>query len=182
MNRPHPLLSLGPSRLQQAQRPRLRGIAALRFVTLLLFAALLVAGCKPGSAVAEPPKTRFGTDICAECGMIVSEPRFAAGAAYEIEPGRFESLSFDDIGDLVFYVKEHQDRALGGAWVHDFYSEEWIDATTAHYVVTFDIHTPMGHGVAAFSDAAQAADLATSFGVEVLDWDYMRIEILLHNH
>ncbi len=37
-----------------------------------------------------------------------------------------------------------------GWWVHDYQSEEWIDATTAWYVVGEQIKSPMNHGMAAF--------------------------------
>ncbi|MGL4649784.1 MAG: nitrous oxide reductase accessory protein NosL [Caldilineaceae bacterium] len=148
-------------------------------LALLLFA---MAGCALGSATAAPAEIRYGEDLCADCGMIINEPRFAVSYAWEIEPNRYESVAFDDMGDLVNHLKANQERVLAGIWAHDFYSEEWIDAEAAFYVVSPDIRSPMGHGVAAFNSEAPAAELAASFGVAVLDWDHMRIEILSHDH
>jgi copper chaperone NosL len=100
----------------------------------------------------------------------------------EIEPGRFESLAFDDIGDLVGHLKRHQELKVAGLWVNDYWTEEWIDAETALYVVSPNIHTPMGHGVAAFSVESRARQMAEETGGEVMEWNRMRAEMLLHDH
>jgi copper chaperone NosL len=143
---------------------------------------LVLAGCAVGSATPAPPDIRYGEDVCADCNMIISDPRFAAGYAVEIEPGRFESLAFDDIGDMVSHLKNHQALKVAGLWVHDYWSDEWIDAETALYVVSSNIHSPMGHGVAAFAIESRAKQLAEEMDGNVYDWNRMRAEMLQHNH
>lgn len=143
---------------------------------------LLLAGCAVGSATPAPPEIRFGQDVCAACNMIISDPRFAAGYAVEVEPGRFQSLAFDDIGDMVSYLKDHQELKVVDLWVHDYWSEEWIDAETALYVVSPAIHSPMGHGVAAFAARNRAQQMADATAGAVFDWNRMRAEVLQHNH
>jgi copper chaperone NosL len=155
-------------------------------VTRLLWAGaisvMLFAGCQQGSATPAPPEIRYGQDVCADCNMIISDPRFASGYAYEIDKGRFKSLAFDDMGDLVSNLKSNPDRKVAGYWAHDFESEEWIDATTAWYVVSSQIKSPMGHGVAAYATREAAQVKANALGAEVLDWNRMRAEVLMHNH
>lgn len=154
----------------------------LATLPVVLLLALGMGGCAPGSAISEPPDIKYGEDVCADCNMIISDPRFASAYAWEIAPGRYESLAFDDMGDLVGHLKLHQDRTLSDVWAHDYGSEKWIDAEAAFYVVSSEIHSPMGHGIAAFATEEDAAALASKYGVKVLDWDHMRIEVLMHNH
>jgi copper chaperone NosL len=147
-----------------------------------LLLALLLAGCIQGEATPAPAEIHYGEDVCADCNMIISDPRFAASYAREVAPGRYESLAFDDIGDLVGHLRDHQEWTVAGVWAHDYESEEWIDAETAFYVVSPEIHSPMGHGVAAFGAEAVATAMAADLGVEVMDWNRMRAEMLMHDH
>lgn len=146
---------------------------------LLLF---LLAACAQGTATPTAPDIKYGQDVCADCNMIINEPRFAAAYAYEIEEGRYESLAFDDMGDLVNHLKKNQDKTIANIWAHDYESEEWIDGEAAFYVVSPEIRSPMGHGIAAFAAEEDATALAAELGVEILDWDHMRIEVLMHDH
>lgn len=162
---------------------RYEGTTLMRILTWsLLILVLALAACAPGSAIPVPPEIHYGEDICADCGMIISDPRFAAAYAHEIEPGRYESLMFDDMGDLVGNLKANQDRTVTDLWAHDYWSEEWLDAETAFYVVSTEIRSPMGHGIAAFAEEAKAQELAAELHVEVLDWNRMRAEVLMHDH
>jgi nitrous oxide reductase accessory protein NosL len=56
----------------------------------------------------------------------------------------------------------HRDRPAGTVqfYVHDYQAEAWLDATTATFVVSRSIKTPMAYGVAAVASAADAEALA----------------------
>lgn len=149
-------------------------------LAVLLLAVLLLAACAQGSAEIAPPEIRYGEDLCAHCNMIISEPRFAAGYARELAPGRYESLTFDDIGDMLEAAKAHTDHTVVAWYVHDYTSEEWIDATTAHYVVSKTIITPMGFGIAAHSSQEAAAAQAAEVQGEVLTWEELQAHDTAH--
>src|SRR5262245_12850464 len=104
-----------------------------RMLALLLATPALLAGCAQGVTQAAPPEIRYGQDLCAECGMIIGDPRLAAGLAHEVESGRYESLAFDDIGELLAYVAKHPELQIVGWYVHDYVSEEWLEAALAYY-------------------------------------------------
>ncbi|MCC6454998.1 MAG: nitrous oxide reductase accessory protein NosL [Caldilineaceae bacterium] len=140
----------------------------------LLLALLLVPGCAQGIAEISPPDIRYGEDTCAECNMIISDPRFAAAYAHEISAGRYEQLAFDDIGDMLIHAAKHPEHQVAGWYVHDYESEEWLDATSAHFVASDAIVTPMGHGLAAFATAEDAQALAAENGGEVLTWEMLQ--------
>lgn len=135
-----------------------------------LLLLLLAWGCAEGSSSIAPPAIRYGEDLCAECNMVISDPRFAAGYVYEVSEGRYRSLAFDDIGDLLVHMAKHPEHTIIAWYVHDYQSEEWLDATTAYYVVGEQIRTPMNHGIAAYATEAAAAAMAVSLAGEVMDW------------
>ncbi|MCU0271062.1 MAG: nitrous oxide reductase accessory protein NosL [Acidimicrobiales bacterium] len=142
--------------------------------TLVLSFALvvgLVAGCG-GETASGPPDIVYGRDVCAECGMIISEARYAA--AYR-QPGE-DALAFDDLVDMVTHGTRAGVLSQVDAWVHDYYSEEWINAGVAWYVDA-DIATPMGGGVVAFSSETDARAFADERGGRVLSWEELVAEV-----
>ncbi len=149
---------------------------------LFLIALVVLAACGGGPAAPEPAKIRFGETTCTECGMIISQAKYASSFAYEESEGRFKSLPFDDIGDMLTHMRQHPELIPAGVWVHDYASEEWIDAETAFFVQSGAIKSPMGHGIAAFADKTAAERLAAETAGQVLDWDHLRIEVAMAEH
>lgn len=132
---------------------------------LIVTLSALVGACA-GAAATGPPDIKYGRDVCVECSMVISEARFAA--AYRLDDGT-EKL-FDDIGGMLKHGNETGDVAHATAWVHDFQTEEWVQADVAFYVPTRSVATPMGHGVVAFADHARAMEFAIGVEGEVVDW------------
>lgn len=119
---------------------------------------LLLAACAP-KAVDGPPRARFGEDACARCGMIVSDPRFAAG--FTDEDG--EAVLFDDAGEALAALRPRPELAEK-LYVNDMEEPGWLPARQAHFVRAEGFATPMGSGVAAFRDPARAAAFAARHG------------------
>lgn len=141
----------------------------LKYAPFLLL-LLLLAACAPGEVTASPPEIRYGETICVECNMIISDVRFAAGYAHEVAPGRYESIPFDDIGDMLFYAAKHPEHNVTNWYVHDYDTEEWLDGVQAVYVFSHGLQTPMGQGVAAFATQEQADALLETLDGESFDW------------
>jgi nitrous oxide reductase accessory protein NosL len=140
-----------------------------RLLLFLLLLALLTA-CGGGQAEIEPPAIRYGETECTECRMIISDLRFAAGYTYKAQGGRYDSLPFDDIGDMLIHAGKYAEREIVAYWVHDYYSEEWIDAEQASFVFSQSLVTPMAQGTAAVASRDKAEQLAAEYPGEVLDW------------
>lgn len=134
-----------------------------------IFLTLAVAACgSPGADEVAPPDIQIGRDICIECGMIISEQKFAA--AYTLDDGT-EKL-FDDIGGLIKHQRKTGDVIdPERAWVFDMETVEWVDLASAYFVGTRDLVTPMGHGIGAFSDKGRAEAFAAEVDAEVIRWD-----------
>lgn len=118
---------------------------------LVLAAALLSAAC---AVRAEgPPEIVVDRTPCSHCGMLISEPLYAA--AYQA-PGAAARV-FDDIGCLRDAARGEQ--AALRIWVHDAADRRWMNGFEAILVASPSIRTPMGGGMLAYRDPA-AADRA----------------------
>jgi len=138
----------------------------MKRMLIVLAMALTAAGCAAAEATG-PPEINYGRDICIECGMIIDEARFAA--AYRLPDGT-EKI-FDDVGGLIIQSRETGAVDSASIWVHDFETEEWIEAEAAFYVPTMAVPSPMGHGILSFADEERAMRFAHDLGGEVLRWE-----------
>ncbi|MCL4506193.1 MAG: nitrous oxide reductase accessory protein NosL [Chloroflexi bacterium] len=120
----------------------------------LLF-SLLLAACGSGGQI-KPPDIAYGRDLCARCGMVIDDPRYAAALLLENN----QSLKFDDVGEMFKWHAEHMDQAIRAWFVHDYQSQGWLRAETSFYVVSKGIKSPMGAGVIAFGERATADTFA----------------------
>lgn len=156
----------------------------MRLLLLVALVSLALSACRQGERTPTPPAIRYGEDLCAECNMIISEARYAAGYAYEISPGRYASLAFDDIGDLLTHRSKHPEHKVVAWYVHDYATESWLDATTAYYVVSEQSHSPMGHGITAHATRAAAEQFGQERAGMLVDWAGLQAQasVAEHNH
>ena len=139
---------------------------------ILILALLLLAGCKQEADLDSQPEIMYGQDVCEECGMIISETRHAA--SYTAVSG--EVRRFDDIGGMLQY-DQRVNEDVHVYWVHDFSTEEWINAEEATFVLDNNLVTPMGWGVIAFSTTADAEAYAAENGGVVATYAALQEEI-----
>lgn len=139
---------------------------------LLLLVALAMAACQAEVDLDEPPEIIYGQDVCEECSMIISESRYATSLVTVAGDVRI----FDDIGDMLKYDAEQAEN-VHIYWVHDYVTEEWLNADDAAFVLSDDLVTPMGWGLAAFADSAVAEEFATDLGGVVTDFGTLQEEI-----
>jgi copper chaperone NosL len=100
--------------------------------------------------------------------MVIGDARFAS--AWRTEAGM--ERHFDDIGCMVNARRRDHPSGNVRFFVHDYASEDWLDATSAVYVVTPAIRTPMAYGVAALARGSAAAAIAAPDMAEAtIAWD-----------
>jgi copper chaperone NosL len=126
----------------------------------------------------QPPNIAYGRDVCEQCGMIISEPRFATATV--LEDGT--SHKFDDIGDMVLYHFDHPDQKVKAYFAHDYNSQEWIRAETATFVASDQIKSPMGHGLAAFLKSSDAESFASEVNGKVMNFEGLRAFVHVNPH
>ena len=136
-------------------------ISRRQFLAILGSGAVLTGGAALGlrllpdsDATGLYPAIRYGRESCYFCGLTIADARFAAAWR-----ARGVERHFDDIGCMVNAL--HRDRPGDEArfFVHDYRDESWLDGSTATYVLSSTIKTPMGYEVAAVANAGSADDL-----------------------
>lgn len=142
-------------------------MARLAWVFLV---ALLLFGCGSRQEQGEihPPHITLGEEPCSECGMTITDLRFASAAV--LPDGDY--LLFDDIGDLAQHQTKQELPVGTRFFVYDYEdSEEWLAAEEATFVQSTAIHSPMGSGLAAFRDRARAEAVAAELGATLLSFE-----------
>ena len=154
-------------------------VSRRRFIVLVTAGTLAAGGAVVGTLLlpgerprSGPPTLRFGAEQCVYCGMIISDPHFAA--AWRDASGREQH--FDDIGCMVNAGRHHDPGPGVERWVHDYASQSWIGAADAVYVFSEAIKTPMAYGVAAYARREDAASAARSSGA-ALTWDQAQARV-----
>lgn len=133
----------------------------MNFRWVVLSAALLLsASC--GVRADGPPEIVVDRTACSHCGMLISEPLYAA--AYRA-PGAAPRL-FDDLGCLRDAARA--ERGALRVWVHDATSGEWIDGRAATFISSSAIPTPMGGGILAYREPEDAERAAVKYKARVI--------------
>ncbi len=137
----------------------------IRYLLIFLCLGVLVA-CGDSPSLEVPPEIRYGEDVCEECSMIINEPRFSA--SYVLTDGTVRR--FDGIGEMLAYNSKY-DEDVHVYWVHDYNSEEWINAQDATFLLSTDVHTPMGWGMLAFAAKGDAEQFLTEYEGSMMSWE-----------
>ena len=147
------------------------------FLAVIVGLPAALSGCVREDPLT-PPRVRFGDDVCAVCHMIVSDERFAAALGLRDDRDRVHKPVFDDIGCMFEHEAANPDMEVVARHIRHAETREWLNATTAVYAHSPDIHTPMGYGVAAYTTRSQAeAALAGKRG-EVITFPEARRRVL----
>ena len=139
----------------------------------------LAASAACGVRADGPPEIQVDRTACSRCGMLVSEPAYAA--AYRT-PGS-DARVFDDIGCLLEAARRESTAGPIRFWFQDAASlqddpraargrprgENWIDGETAVFVASPALRTPMGGGLIAYHDRTAAREAAARHRGRVVD-------------
>lgn len=151
-----------------------------RSVFSILFAAALfaaAAACAPADGI-QAPEIFYGQELCEECGMIISDAKFAA-ATIDTKGG---ARKFDDISGMLIYHMDHPTAQVRAYFVHDYKTQSWLRGETAFYVWSSRADSPMGDGIAAFADKTAAETRARQVGGQILKFDALRVNVHLTLH
>ncbi len=117
---------------------------------LLFILPLMLVGCNEPET--GPGEIHFGRDICERCGMIITDPRYAA----QIREPEGKLHKFDDIGDAVTWLnaKPWAMDPKTEIWVMDNGTgTKWIEARSAHFIP--GLMSPMAFGFGAYEEAKE---------------------------
>jgi len=130
--------------------------------TILFFLTVFLAACSSGEIGPVPIESG---DMCSFCRMAISEKKFAAEMIMDDE----SVLKFDDIGCMLRYRKAPANKSNAVAtFVMDHASQQWINVENAYFIQSPTLKTPMGGGIAAFEDRANAERLTANYETRIL--------------
>jgi copper chaperone NosL len=130
------------------------GLAFGLGAVLLVGAAVVIAVALSSRAPDGPISVDWDGVRCARCGMLVSQPAFAA----QLHLAGGEVRLYDDPGCLLADLEESDVIPWHAAWLHHHRDERWIPLEEAAFVPV--PHSPMGYGLGAVAvgEAASALD------------------------
>jgi copper chaperone NosL len=135
--------------------------------------AVFLSACSAQAGDPRPPELMLGSDTCEECGMLVSDAKYAAATL--IESGH--THKFDDLAEMFIFQGKHTEDVVKAWFVHDYNTETWLRGETAFYVRGEQVRSPMNYGVVAFETRAAADAFADETGGVVFDFEEMRLEM-----
>ncbi len=153
-----------PSKVLEDEKiflPLIRGRSGWSF-WLVIFFTLLTFGCQSADSPAPINKT---VDMCEYCRMTIVDLHYAAEI---VEKGK--AHKFDDIGCMLAYAHaKNLSPENSRIWVMDFDNSTWTKGEKAYFVISPEIHTPMGYGIVAFKDPNKAKEAADKNRVDVVE-------------
>ncbi len=135
---------------------------------LMIGLIVVLGACAPK---VEP--IRYGQDQCAYCKMTITDNHFAA----QLVTLKGRNYKFDAAECLIWFLEEGRvdSGSIYKALVSDYaHPGTLIDAYKAIYLVSPQIHSPMGANLAAFADRATAAQFQKRYGGELYTWREVR--------
>jgi copper chaperone NosL len=150
------------------------GIAFVEFrgkktATTVTLATILLTAALSTSCTASPEPLHFGKDDCHACKMIMFDNRFGA----EIVTKKGKVFKFDDLNCMTSFVADNSiDTTEIAQWLVIRFHEpgNLMDATTAVYVQSPALKSPMGGNTAAFMNDQIARDYNLDLKGNKLSW------------
>jgi len=91
--------------------------------------------------------------------------------AAEVVTDKGRVYKFDAIECMVNYLGQERETNFAFRLVNDFNAPgEWVDATTAHYLISPNLPSPMGAYLSAFATPEAAREMQAAKGGEVFEW------------
>lgn len=131
------------------ERARTTHGAGATLAVSAVLAALVLGAC----SAPKPVAVDLGNDRGAYCGMVISDPRFAA----QVVTVKGKTYLFDAIECFVAFVAEEGVPAdqVHSIWVANFdQPDQWLKADEAYYLQSNQLHSPMGVNLLAFRTQA----------------------------
>ncbi len=134
-------------------------------MVLLPIFLLSFAACSP----TKPEPIKLNSDNCDNCGMTISNPKFAA----ELFTQKGRAYKFDDISCMINYKVDNKDKADGASFfVADFLGDNpLIPAETAVYITSENVKSPMGGNIAGFSNKESSTKYSNDFAAQYTTWN-----------
>jgi len=149
----------------------MRYLVSFAIVPLCVMILLLPSCSREGDH--GPPSITLGDSMCNECGMIVSDERFATSSVIMGDRGR-QPMIFDDFNCQFNFEHKHPELEVITRWSHDYGSSAWAETAKGWFVTSPEIHTPMASSMVFFQSRSDADQFAESVSGTVVSFESIR--------
>lgn len=119
----------------------------------------------------------YGSDSCDFCSMGIVDQ----GHASQLVTTKGKNFKFDAIECMAHYILKNEEVQYDYILVADLAKPgELIDATTAHYIITKNIPSPMGAFLSATKEDRTAKDMASEYEGELFSWQQIKEKLNSH--
>lgn len=140
----------------------IKGLAGLSLLLLIL------GGCQP-----KPQEIDYGNENCHYCSMTIVDTQHAA----QIVTQKGKAFKFDAVECMINFQKT-TDPGPVALYLSNHYTKpaELIDATTATFLISDEIPSPMGAFLTAFKTKEEAQDQQWISGGDLFAWEELLLE------
>lgn len=133
----------------------------LRSILLLLLSFTL------SSCSHKPQPINYNKDECAHCMMMITDPKFGS----ELVTNKGKIYKFDSIECLANYISVEHDFTSETLWISDYANPNTLtDATTAFYIVSPKMRSPMGKNIGGFKKKSDRENTFTEMSGQKMKW------------
>lgn len=141
-------------------------MSILKYVVII--GCLVCMGCSM-----EADQIVYGNDQCDFCQMNIVDQQHAA--QYVTKKGK--QFKFDAIECMVHKLEEVDENSLAIMLVSDFGKSTMIDASSATFLVSDSIKSPMGENLSAFGDNARAIKTQADHLGDIYNWHELKVQM-----
>lgn len=128
---------------------------------------LLIASCN-----LEPKQINYGEDSCHYCSMTIVDRQHAA----QLITKKGKVYNFDAAECMIHALPDFEDVEIGRYLVTDYETpEKLVDASSATFIVSPEIPSPMRANLAALASKPNAVDLQHAKGGELYTWEEIKM-------
>lgn len=143
----------------------------MKSIHIKLIVLFLMATSQWNTLVQAQEKFNFGKDQCHHCNMVINDPLHVAMAIDK----EGKVYKFDAIEGLINFLKENNETIFSKLLVADYTNKgKLTDASTATFIKSEAIPSPMGAFLSAISDRSAAEKLLKAKGGKLYNWKQIK--------
>ncbi|WP_442795064.1 nitrous oxide reductase accessory protein NosL [Pelobium manganitolerans] len=135
----------------------------------IIYSLMMLTALFTGCGSSEPQAINYGKDLCEHCKMAIADEKYGA----ELITKKGKIFKFDSAECLMDYVNDNQEQKDGAKlYVINFAQPtNFIDATTAFYLIDKEYQSPMGGNIAPFATEMHADNNMISPDAKILSFE-----------
>ena len=130
--------------------------------TIIVLFMAIISGCQP-----KVEEINYHEDECHHCKMIISDSKFGA----ELVTKKGKVYKYDSAECMLRVLSSTSPEQYAYMLVTDYQTPgNLVDASSAHYIISENLPSPMGANLTSFDDEKSAAEMLKSKGGKVYNF------------